>query len=427
MVNLFQHQKQALEQTKNFNRVAYYLDMGLGKTFVGSEKMHMLGARVNLVVCQKSKVQDWVEHFIENYGEEYNVCNLAGQTFWKNGGIKTAIDYIGVSWDKVVFIINYDLIFRRPELEQLKNFTLMLDESSLIQNEMSKRSKFILRKLKPENVILLSGTPTGGKYEKLWSQCQLLGWNISKTAFWNTYVKYHFEDFDGFPVKIIDGYKNIDRLKRKLHEHGAVFMKSEEVFDLPQQIDTNLYACVSKEYRKFHKDAIVKFNDKEFIGDTSLTKMLYERMLCGFANKDKLNLFKDLLCSTDDRLIVFYNFQNELMKLSELVIDSDRPLSIVNGETKDLENYENFDNSVTLIQYQAGAMGLNLQKSNKIVYFTPPLSSELFEQSKKRTHRIGQERTCFYYYLICKNSIEEKIYRTLKMRHDFTERLFIND
>lgn len=427
MVNLFQHQKQALEQTKNFNRVAYYLDMGLGKTFVGSEKMHMLGARVNLVVCQKSKVQDWVEHFKEYYGEEYNVCNLAGQTFWKNGGIKTAIDYIGVSWDKVVFIINYDLIFRRPELEQLKDFTLMLDESSLIQNEMSKRSKFILRKLKPENVILLSGTPTGGKYEKLWSQCQLLGWDISKTAFWNTYVKYHFEDFDGFPVKIIDGYKNIDRLKRKLREHGAVFMKSEEVFDLPQQIDTNLYACVCKEYCKFHKDSIVKFNDKEFIGDTSLTKMLYERMLCGFANKDKLNLFKDLLCSTDDRLIVFYNFQNELMKLSELVIDSDRPLSIVNGETKDLENYENFDNSVTLIQYQAGAMGLNLQKSNKIVYFTPPLSSELFEQSKKRTHRIGQERTCFYYYLICKNSIEEKIYRTLKMRHDFTERLFIND
>lgn len=427
MVNLFQHQKQALEQTKNFNRVAYYLDMGLGKTFVGSEKMHMLGARVNLVVCQKSKVQDWVEHFIENYGEEYNVCNLAGQTFWKNGGIKTAIDYIGVSWDKVIFIINYDLIFRRPELEQLKDFTLMLDESSLIQNEMSKRSRFILKKLKPENVILLSGTPTGGKYEKLWSQCQLLGWDISKTAFWNTYVKYHFEDFDGFPVKIIDGYKNIDRLKRKLREHGAVFMKSEEVFDLPQQIDTNLYARVSKEYRKFHKDAIVKFNDKEFIGDTSLTKMLYERMLCGFVNKDKLNLFKDLLCSTDDRLIVFYNFQNELMKLSELVIDSDRPLSIVNGETKDLENYENFDNSVTLIQYQTGAMGLNLQKSNKIVYFTPPLSSELFEQSKKRTHRIGQERTCFYYYLICKNSIEEKIYRTLKMRHDFTERLFIND
>lgn len=421
MVTLFPHQKQALEMTSSQNRVAYYLDMGLGKTFVGSEKMRELGAKVNLVICQKSKIQDWCDHFNANYQ-----CEVVDLTTLKIDKFESFMHLCEIIPHTIVGIINYDLIFRRPALAKLRDFTLILDESSLVQNETSKRSKFILKRLKPENVILLSGTPTGGKYEKLWSQCQLLGWNISKTAFWNTYVKYHFEDFDGFPVKIIDGYKNVERLKRKLREQGAVFMKSNEVFDLPQQIDTNLHCTVSKEYRKFHKDAIVKFDNQEFVGDTSLTKMLYERMLCGFANKEKLNLFKDLLSSTDDRLIVFYNFQNELMKLSEIVIDSDRPLSIVNGDTKDLSAYENFENSVTLIQYQAGAMGLNLQKSNKIVYFTPPLSSELFEQSKKRTHRIGQERTCFYYYLICKNSIETKIYSALKMRRDYTERLFEN-
>lgn len=422
MVTLFPHQKTALEMTSSQNRVAYYLDMGLGKTFVGSEKMRELGAKVNLVICQKSKIQDWCDHFNMNYQ-----CEVVDLATLKIDKFESFVHLCEAIPHAIVGIINYDLIFRRPELSKLRDFTLILDESSLVQNETSKRSKFILKKLKPENVILLSGTPTGGKYEKLWSQCQLLGWDISKTAFWNTYVKYHFEDFDGFPVKIIDGYKNVDRLKRKLREHGAVFMKSEEVFDLPQQIDTNLHCTVSKEYRKFHKDAIVKFNDQELVGDTSLTKMLYERMLCGALNKDKLNLFKDLLNSTNDRLIVFYNFQNELMKLSEIVIDSDRPVSIINGDTKDLSAYENFENSVTLIQYQAGAMGLNLQKSNKILYFTPPLSSELFEQSKKRTHRIGQKRTCFYYYLICRNSVEEKIYGTLKMRRDFTERLFTND
>lgn len=421
MVTLFPHQKQALEMTSSQNRVAYYLDMGLGKTFVGSEKMRELGAKVNLVICQKSKIQDWCDHFNMNYQ-----CEVVDLTTLKIDKFDSFIHLCEVIPHTIVGIINYDLIFRRPALAKLRDFTLILDESSLVQNETSKRSKFILKRLKPENVILLSGTPTGGKYEKLWSQCQLLGWNISKTAFWNTYVKYHFEDFNGFPIKIIDGYKNVERLKRKLREQGAVFMKSNEVFDLPQQIDTNLHCTVSKEYRKFHKDAIVKFDNQEFVGDTSLTKMLYERMLCGFANKEKLNLFKDLLSSTDDRLIVFYNFQNELMKLSEIVIDSDRPLSIVDGDTKDLSAYENFENSVTLIQYQAGAMGLNLQKSNKIVYFTPPLSSELFEQSKKRTHRIGQERICFYYYLICKNSIETKIYSALKMRRDYTERLFEN-
>lgn len=427
MVTLYPHQEESLKLTAEQNKVAYYLDMGLGKTFVGSEKMIQLGAKVNLVVCQKSKVEDWVQHFREHYQKDaepltIDVWNMTTKVGLK--GFLSAVGMINTGQFKVYGVINYDLVFRRPELADLKDFTLMLDESSLVQNEMSKRSKFILRKLKPTNVILLSGTPTGGKYEKLWSQCRLLGWDISKDAFWKTYVEYHFDDSNGFPRKVVDGYKNVERLKRKLREHGAVFMKSEEVFDLPKMCNNTLFVSTTKEYRKFRKDAIVKSDNYEFVGDTTLTKMLYERMLCGFANDEKLHAFRDLLESTDDRLIVFYNFTNELDALVSILDDSERPYSIINGDTKDLSAYERCENSVTLIQYQAGAMGLNLQKANKIIYFTPPLSSELFEQSKKRIHRIGQERTCFYYYLTCRNSIEEKIYRTLAMRKDYTEALF---
>lgn len=201
-------------------------------------------------------------------------------------------------------------------------------------------------------------------------------------------------------------------------------MKSEEVFDLPEQTFIDVKVNSTAEYRKFCKDCIVEYGGQEFVGDTTLTKMLYQRMLCGFANTNKISAYTDILNSTDDRLIVFYNFVNELKMLLE--VTEDRPVSIVSGEQKDLTAYENLENSVTFIQYQAGAMGLNLQKANKIIYFTPPLSSEIFEQSKKRTHRIGQNKTCFYYRLICKNSIEQKIYKTLEMRRDFTERLFEN-
>ena len=69
-------------------------------------------------------------------------------------------------------------------------------------------------------------------------------------------------------------------------------------------------------------------------------------------------------------------------------------------------------------------MGLNLQMANRIIYFTPPLSSELFEQSKKRIHRINQTRPCFYYLLTCKGSVEERIYKTLAERRNYTNALF---
>lgn len=428
---LFEHQKEALEITKDQNHVAYYHDMGLGKTFTGGEKLIQLGARINLVICQKSKIDDWINHFKFNYLWIDDVLDLTNKKHFElfTNLIKLKPQAIPPNY-YCIGVINYELAFRRKDLLNLKDFTLMLDESSLIQNETAKRSKFIL-KMQPKNVILLSGTPTGGKYEKLWSQMKLLGWNIPKKMFYDHYVDYEWDDSNGFPLMIIKGYKNEERLKRKMRSYGCHFLKTNEVFDLPEQIHQTIKVNISKEYRKFRKDSIVIFEDPydaenayQLIGDTTLTKMLYERQLCGQYNEEKIKAFSDLIESTNDRLIVFYNFTAELdiLKLSCEALG--RPYSLVNGSVKDLSAYEEKSDSVTFIQYQAGAMGLNLQKANKIIYFTPPLSSELFEQSKKRIHRIGQTNTCFYYYLTCKNSIEEKIYATLKMRKDYTEALF---
>lgn len=216
----------------------------------------------------------------------------------------------------------------------------------------------------------------------------MLGWNISKDLFWKQYVDFYYDDKQGFPIKIVKGYKNVERLKSKLKEYGCRFLKTEEVFNLPEQIFNTIKIDITKEYKKFKKDRIIQLDGQNLIGDTTLTKILYERMLCGSYNSKKINALKDLLESTEDRVIIFYNFNNEARLITKICEELDRPYSVISGQGKDLTNYDNFSNSVTLIQYQAGAMGLNLQKCNKIVYFTPTLSSELFEQSKKRIHRI---------------------------------------
>ena len=380
--------------------------IGLGKTYVSSEKANSYPLKI-LIVCQKSKINDWCEHFKSLY--DYDVYDLTKSKFIN--------DFI-FRCDKCVAIINYDLIWRRKELLKLKDFTLILDESSLINNEVTKRAKFIL-KLNPTNTILLSGSLCGGRYERLFSQIRLLGWNISKKMYYAQYVDMEISD-DGYPV--IKGYKNVDRLKRKMREHGCVFMKSEEVLNLPDQNFITVKVPESKEYRKFKRTGIVTVGDTELVGDTTLTKLLYSRMLCGHYNVDKLKAFQDLVESTDDRLIVFYNFTDELERLKRIAIESERLFSVVNGQTKDLYAYNECENSITFVQYQAGALGLNLQKANKTIYFSPPLSSELFEQSKKRVHRIGQEQPCFYYQLT--SGIEYRIYDTLAMRKDYTDKLF---
>lgn len=411
-MKLFDYQEKALALTSDKDNSAFYYDMGLGKTFIGSERLRLYGERVNIIVCQKSKIKDWCEHFKEHY-TDYAVFDLTSK--------KDMQAFITYPIYKCIGIINYELAYRREELRRLKDFTMMLDESSMIKNETAKRTKFILS-LKPSHTILLSGTPTDGKYEFLYSQLRLLGWKITKTAYYNRYIKTELRSYGGPTFRVVTGYKNVSELKAKLKEYGAVFAKAEEVIKLPEKKFIKEYSTVSSDYKKFMKDRVIKIDDKELTGDSTLSKRLYARMLCSAYSKDKIARLIDLVNSTSDRVIIFYNFNTELEVLRKVLFD--RPISVVNGQVKDLKAYENNDNSVTLIQYQAGAMGLNLQKANRIIYFSLPERSELFEQSKARICRIGQEKQCYYHIMMCHKSVEEKIYECLLMRKDYTDELF---
>jgi SNF2 family DNA or RNA helicase len=429
-ITLFPHQQEALDKSKDFRNIAFFHDMGLGKTFTGTEAMKRYKCRINLIVCQKSKVKDWVEHC-----KKFTDLTVYDATSTTKADKRSLVYGFWMNYRNgnnvvpCVIIINYELAWRRKELLDLEDFTLMLDESSLIQNPSAKQTKFIL-KLRPAHVILLSGSPVGGKYENLWTQCHLLGWSISKNTFDGTYVNWTTLDVGGVTHRIVDRsdpYKNIDRLKRKLGQNGALFLKTEDVMELPEQRFQIINVDSTTEYRKFHKHGYLLFKDNtELIGDTTLTKLLYERQLCSQYNQNKLCAVKDLIQSTQDRLVIFYNFNAELEALKAICYGLDRPVSEINGQIKDLTAYLNDSNSITLVQYQSGSMGLNLQQCNKIIYFSLPLSSEYFEQSKKRIHRIGQVNTCIYYLLITTGTVEERILHTLEQRKDYTDELFKN-
>lgn len=382
--------------------------MGLGKTHLASEKIVQFKSTKTIVICQKSKLDDWCEHFKEHYPHLTSIIYKKPMTTIP---------------DNTVVIINYDSVWRKPEFAQFTGYNLILDESQYIKNATAKRSKFVL-KMKFDNIILLSGTPVAGKYEELLTQCHLLGWKITKDLYWKTFINYRVQEFGGIPLKIVTGYKNIDLLKKKLGEVGAVFMKSEDVITLPEQVEITVPICSTKAYKTFLKDRIVVVETKELVGATSLTNMLYQRQLTSQYNDNKLDALRDLIESTEDRLIIFYNFTEEFNQIVDMC---KRKVSYVNGAGRDLTGYENDPSSITLIQYQAGASGLNLQKANKIIYFSLPLSADLYMQSMKRTHRIGQTKTCFYYYMITKGTIEEKILKVLKMREDYTQILFDKD
>lgn len=407
-IELYQHQVDAINAVKGKENVGFFLEMGLGKSITGICQCLIFDNLRTLLVCPKSLILTW-KHTFSDFFPQIPLLDLTK--------FKEIPNFEGFA------IINYDILFRRPELLKLKDYTLMLDESSKIMHESSKRTKFIL-KMKPSNKILLSGSPCAGRYEKLYTHAKMLGLNYTKSKWWDEFIKWRLIDIGQCKIQSAYGYKNTDKMMEELKNNGAVFMSTEDVIDLPAVNKSYVKISVSKEYKQFMRNRIITVDGKDYVGDNVLTKRLYARMLCGSMNKEKLDCVSDLLEDTNERVVLFYQFKQDYDCLVEICKKLNKPYGSVNGDVKDLSAYDKFNNAVVLCQYQSASYGLNLQKACRMIYFDLPESVDQYIQSGARIHRIGQKNVCWYFYIICQDSVEEDILSALDSGKDYNDELF---
>lgn len=392
--------------------------MTLGKTITSSIKATMYNIPI-IIVAPKAVQSQWIEHFNKIH-KEWVVYDLT-----KSKQLK---EFITAIENKRVGVITYGLVWRRPELLKLSGYTLILDESHNICNPTSKQTKGVM-KLKYNNLILLSGTPNGGAYEKLYTQMKMLGYKPNKKQFKDRYCNMFTMETGGVKFRVlskVNPYKHLDELNKILRDDlHCVFLKTNDVIELPPQRFIDVAVPESKQYKAFMVNDYIDLGDKEYIAGSPTEKLLYSRYLCGADNSNKIDVLTTLLEGIEDRVIVFYNFNNEHDVLTKLCKKLKRKAFTCNGNVKQVDEFKKCDTSVLLVQYQAGATGLNLQFCNKVIYFTPPLSSNLWEQSKARTWRVGQTAKCTYWVL--QSGVECDILKSLNQKQDYTLKLFRNE
>ena len=77
-----------------------------------------------------------------------------------------------------------------------------------------------------------------------------------------------------------------------------------------------------------------------------------------------------------------------------------------------------FSSGVLAVQIQAGAEGIDMTCARVCVYYSLPHSLALYEQSKARLRRPGQNHKVLFNYLLCESTIDELIYNTLASKRD---------
>ncbi len=67
---------------------------------------------------------------------------------------------------------------------------------------------------------------------------------------------------------------------------------------------------------------------------------------------------------------------------------------------------------------EKGGEGLNLQISTLQYFYSNSYKADKRLQAEDRSHRIGQKNNVTYKDIICKGTIDETVYRVLKMKED---------
>lgn len=436
---------------ENSKGVAFLMDMGTGKTIttialIGAMNLENLIKRV-LVVCPKSIIGVWEQEFLRFCQVKYQLMPLVDKISVRKEAIKMMTkDFLQV------IVVNYESTWRlEEELIWWKPDMIVCDESSKIKTLYATQSRTMhkLGRLSKYNLIL-TGTPVTNNPLDFYSQYKFLDDRILGNSYTN--FKNRYAIFGGFHNKQIIGYNHLSELLEKVHSI-AFRVKLEDAVDLPSVIDetrmVELEPKAKSIYQMLERDCFAVLSDeKEVTAQNILSQLLRLSQCTGGYIRDKsfspgdstcvstakLDALEDIIDTCIDegrKVVVFARFVPEILAIDSMLTKKNIRHSLIYGHVKDRDEQvrmfqEDSDVKVFVGQLQTTGMGLTLTAASVTVYYSLDFSYANYEQSRARTHRIGQKEKCLYIHLIAKGTVDEKIMHALKQKGDVAK-LMVDD
>lgn len=291
----------------------------------------------------------------------------------------------------------------------------------------SQQGKALL-KLQAETMISMTGTPLMNNPLDLYIHLKWLGYEKH-----NYYAfKQHYCVFGGFGGYQVIAYKNLDQLKGQFEDIMLRRLK-KDVLDLPEKIYTTEYVEMTPKQAKIYKEVNCDIqNNIDLVKNAinPLAELIRLRQATDYtgilsstvkesAKLDRLEELLDEIVENDGKAIIFSNWTSMTNPTFER-LKRFNP-AIITGETKNrVEQQDKFMNDQTckIIIGTIGAMGtgLTLTAANTVIFLDEPWNRATREQCEDRAHRIGTKENVNIIFLICKNTIDERIHDLVEQK-----------
>ncbi|MBK5291335.1 MAG: DEAD/DEAH box helicase [Acidobacteriia bacterium] len=414
-------------------RVVLADDMGLGKTVQALAAAELLRRRKGiervLVIAPASVKYQWkteIEKFTDLPAQVIDGLLPRRQALYASPAFFT--------------LSSYELVLKDVRyMHELKPDLIILDEAQRIRNWTTATARTI-KQLKSRYAFILTGTPLENKLEELFSVVEFVDGRRLGPAF-RFLHEHRMEDSKGTLL----GYRGLDRIHGQLAPVLLRRTRPEVLKDLPERTDQVFRVPLTlKQAEPYYEQSDIlaalmrKWEKQKWLSEIDHKRVLCciqnMRMLCNSTflfdkkthHSPKLKEFREILTELaieENRKVVVFS---EYERMTHLAGEELRKLGIgfvsLHGGVPSrqrgalMEKFRRDPACKVFLSTDAGGVGLNLQAASAVVNFEPPWNPARLEQRIGRVHRLGQSRPVHVIHMLTSDSIEERVWETLRLK-----------
>jgi len=392
--------KKAVEILRDKKIVYLAMEVRLGKTLTALNVCELYGAKSVLFVTKK-KAMSSIESDFASMPFSFDLAIINTESIHKVNG----------TFDVVISDENHKYgSFPKP----------------------SKGAKEFKQRYSHLPLIFLSGTPHPESYSQIYHQF----W-ISKHTPFHQYPSFYkwASTFVNVTTKhlgygMIKDYKDAKKelIEAVIKPYMITYTQKEAGFNstinekiIYVDMKESTYALI----KRLEKDLIVQGKHEVILGDTSVKLMSKLHQLYSgtikfeSGNTAVLDYSKAIRIYTmfkSRQIAIFYKFKAELDALEFIFGDT---------LTTDLDEFNTTTKSIAY-QIVSGREGVNLSRASSLVYYNIDFSAVSYWQSRDRLTTMDRLENNVYWFF-AKNGIEDKIYKAVMNKKNYTLNVFKND
>jgi SNF2 family DNA or RNA helicase len=440
--DLMAHQRSAVDKLRGLRVGGLFMEMGTGKTRTIVQLAYDRRTKIDKVVyfCPVN-LKETVLYELRKHVESPEVYVFDDKT--KMGRIPDAwfyvigIESIGQS-DRVTLCAN-DLITDRS--------MVVIDESDTCKNHKALRTQRLTHMSSRSRYrFIATGTPVGEGVVDLYAQMYFLSPDILGYKSFYSFAANHLEYSEEYKGLIVRSL-NTDVIAQKIEPY-VYQVKKDECLYLPDRQYLSRYFSMSCEQRDLYrraKDEILMSVPDDEIDSYVIFRMFtaLREIVSGFWHRlpdpnpnhrwaeqfepemlivehNRVDLLMSVLqeIPPNEKVIIWVNFHHCIDQVVEALTGEygAEVIAQFHGRTIDrgpeIDRWRN-DARFLVATPQCGGRGLTLNEAAYSVFYNNDFPYRKREQAEARNHRIGQTRKPTYIDLICRDSIDDRIFRAL--------------